>query len=275
MNMRVAARSLLAFATAMALAVVASAQSELTAAQIVEKNANARGGVEAWQKIQTMAWVGHVESAKAPGKNIPFLLEQQRPNRTRFEIAAENQKAIRAYDGRKGWKLRPGSNGIPELKPYTPDELSFARGAQAIDGPLMDDVAQGSVVTLGGVDEIGGHRAYALDVRIPSGAHHRIWVDAETFLEVKYEREYRNAQGQNAATVVYYRDYHAFDGLQMPVVIESSAATSAEVHKMVIERVALNPPLDEQLFEAPRVVVPRHHGVTVDTREPQSAEPIN
>ena len=101
--MRTASGSVLVVAAAMALAITAAAQSELTAAQIVEKNASARGGVEAWQKIQTMAWVGHVESAKVPGKNIPFLLEQQRPNRTRFEVAAENQKAVRAYDGRKGW----------------------------------------------------------------------------------------------------------------------------------------------------------------------------
>ncbi len=30
----------------------------LTAAQIVEKNVAARGGLDAWRKIQTMAWVG-------------------------------------------------------------------------------------------------------------------------------------------------------------------------------------------------------------------------
>ncbi len=275
MNGRAAAGFVTGFVAAMAVATTALAHSELTVAQIIEKNASARGGLEGWHKIQTMAWVGHVESAKFPGKNIPFLLEQQRPNRTRFEIAAENQKSIRAYDGRKGWKLRPGSNGIPELRAFTADELSFARGAQVIGGPLMEDVAQGGAVTLRGVDALDGHRAYALNVQLPSGTHHRVWVDTQSFLEVKYEREFRDSQGQNAVTAVYYRNYHSFDGLLMPVVIESSAAAAVDTNKMVIERVALNPPLDGQIFEAPRVVVPKHHGVSVDTRDPQSAEPFN
>ena len=273
--MRSAAGFAMALAAGMALTITAWAQSGLTAAQIVEKNASARGGIEAWQKIQTMAWVGHIESAKLLGRNIPFLLEQQRPNRTRFEVVATSQKSVRAYDGARGWKLRPGSNGIPELQPYTPDELDFARGAQAIDGPLMHDVALGGVVTVGEVGEIDGHRAYALDIQLPSGTHHRVWVDAETFLELRYEREFRNSQGRYAVTAVSYRDYHSFEGLQMPVVIESSDAAAGSVNKMVIERVALNPPLDKQQFAEPRVVMPHHHGVVVDARQPAAAEPSN
>jgi hypothetical protein len=250
-----------------ALAAPAAAETGLTAARIVEKNALARGGVDAWRKIQTMAWAGHVESGELPGRNMPFLLEQKRPNSTRFEILAANQKSVRAYDGVKGWKLHPGSNGIPELHPYSPDELRFASGAQAIDGPLMHDVSQNGIVTLGGLEDVAGRSTYALDVQLASGIHHRIWVDAETFLELKYRRDFRNARGENASTEVYYRDYHFFDGLRMPVVIESSAAAAGETNRMVIERVALNPPLDNLAFVAPVVAAPKHHGALVDTRD--------
>jgi hypothetical protein len=240
---------------------------ELSAAQVVAKNAAARGGAEAWGKIQTMAWVGHVETANVPGQSMPFMLEQQRPHSTRFELIAQNQKSIRAYDGTQGWKLRPGSNGMPELQPYTPDELNFARGAQAVDGPLMEDVAQGAVVTFGGVDAVEGRSAYLLNIQLPTGARHRVWVDAQSFLELKYEREFRNAQGRNAVTAVLYRDYHDFQGLQMPTVIEFGAAGAGDASRMVIERVALNPPLDEKTFAQPNVPqVRRHGGVIVDTR---------
>ena len=51
--------------------------SELTAEQIIEKNIAARGGLEAWQNIRTMAWAGHVESADAPTQNMQFVLEQE------------------------------------------------------------------------------------------------------------------------------------------------------------------------------------------------------
>ncbi len=95
---------LAAFAASAALA---QAAPTITAAEIVEKNAAARGGVEAWRKIQTMAWAGHVESANAPGRDMPFVLEQKRPNSTRFELMADGQKSVRVYDGSGGWKLRP------------------------------------------------------------------------------------------------------------------------------------------------------------------------
>lgn len=246
----------------------AASAAAMTAAQIVEKNASARGGVSDWEKIQTMAWVGHIETTKAPGRILPFLLEQKRPNSTRFEVAVENQKSIRAYDGSEGWKLRPTGTGKPQLEPYSADELNFARDAQAILGPLMDDVAQGGAVTLAGTEVLDGRRAYTLDVHLPAGAKHRIWVDADSFLEVKYEREFRNSLGQIATTAVYYRDYRSFEGLQMPVVIESASAPDNGAGKMVIERIAVNPPLDERAFAKPNVPRGHHNGVTIDTRVP-------
>jgi hypothetical protein len=259
--------AVLTLALTAAQAGAAGPARELTAEQVVAKNVAARGGAEAWQKIQTMAWVGHVETASVPGHNMPFLLEQKRPHSTRFELIAQNQKSIRAYDGSKGWKLRPGSNGMPELQPYTPEELNFARGAQAVDGPLMEDVAQGAVVTFGGVDAVDGHSAYLLNVQLPNGAHHRVWVDAQSFLELKYEREFPNAQGRNAVTAVLYRDYHDFEGLKLPTVIEFGAAGAGDASRMVIERIALNPPLDEKTFAQPNVPQTRRHGgVIVDTR---------
>jgi outer membrane lipoprotein-sorting protein len=247
----------------------------LTAAQIVQENANARGGVAAWKQVETMAWVGHIESGKVPGRRVPFLLELRRPNSTRFEVAIENQKAIRAYDGSMGWKLHPTSNGLPELQPYSQDELSFARGAQAILGPLMDDVAQGGKVELEGSETVDGHGAYVLDVLLPDGMRHRVWVDAESFLDVKYERNFRNTHDQIATTTVVYRDFRTFQGLKMPVVIESSAATGSDDGKMVIERVALNPPLDDRDFAKPAVPSRHRNGVTIDARGPAPGAGVN
>lgn len=232
----------------------AAAQSNepgLSAAQIVEKNAAARGGTEAWRKIQTMIWVGHVESANAAVPTLPFVLELKRPNKTRFEITALNQVAVRVYDGTHGWKLRPSRNGKPDLQPYTPDEQKFAHEEQVIDGPLIDYQAKGIAVGLEGVDEIEGHKAYRLNVRLPSGASHRIWVDAETFLDIKYDRETRNAIGQPATISVFYRNYHSVEGLQIPAIIETGVGAPQPTNKLVIEKIALNPPMEDWRFAKP------------------------
>ena len=252
--------------------------ADLTAAQIVEKNVVARGGLEAWRKIQTMVWVGHIETANAAGSRLPFVLEQKRPDKTRFEIMAGiSQKSLRVYDGTHGWKLRTSSSGKPELQPYTADELNFARDAPVIDGPLIDDVAKGVAVTLGVVGEVEGRKAYRLNVRLPSGVSHHVWIDAETFLDVKMERETRNASGQPVTVSVYYRNYRTFEGLQIPATIETGAATSNAMDKLVIDKIALNPPLEDRMFAKPGVPGARRNAVTVDTRAaaavPQTVRP--
>lgn len=229
------------------------AEPGLTAAQIVEKNVAARGGLEAWRKIQSMVWIGHIESINAPVRSLPFVLEMKRPNKTRFEIKVQNQMAARIYDGAHGWKLRPASNGKPELQPYSIQELNMARDGQGIDGPLMDYEAKGIAVALDGVDEIEGHKAYRLSIKLPSGVSHHAWIDAQTFLDVKYDRKSWNALGQSGTVSVFYRDYRTIEGLQIPLMIETGTDTAKEADKMVIDRVLLNAPLDDQSFAKPRV----------------------
>jgi len=253
------------FAACLLAAGLARADSMPSTAEIVQKNAEARGGQGAWHKLQTMAWAGHTESSSAPGRKLPFLLEQKRPNSTRFELMTEGQRSVRAFDGVVGWKLRPSSSGRPEVQLYSDEELRFARGAQVIEGPLMDYASKGALMTLAGVGETEGRKAYVLDVKLPSGGAHKVWVDAETFLELRHDREVRGAKGPSMVTVLF-RDYREFEGLQMPTTIETGAAKGQPTSKLVIERVALNPKFDDRMFAKPSTPVARRRSIVVDTR---------
>lgn len=241
-----------AFAFCLATLAVASEagnDSGLTATQIVEKNTAARGGLEAWRKIQSMTWVGHVERANAQQPSLPFALEMKRPNKTRFEIKVQGQASVRMFDGTQGWRLRQTSPGKPEVQPYTPDELSFARDGQGMDGPLMDYQAKGNVITLEGMDELEGRRAYRLSVKLPSGTSQHVWVDAQTFLEIKYDRVAHGKFGQTGRVSVFYRNYKTVEGVQIPLMIESRAEDrNSAIDKMVIDRVLINPPLADRVF---------------------------
>ena len=81
----------------------------LTADQIVEKNVAARGGLDAWRKVRTMVWFGHVDSANAPVRDMPFVLAMKRPNKTRFELTVLNEKSVRVFGGRAS--VRWGAHG--------------------------------------------------------------------------------------------------------------------------------------------------------------------
>ena len=268
---RIAAWALAAGLSTLASAADPAAPQGLTVAQILEKNAEARGGAEAWRKIDTMVWVGHVESANAQASRLPFMLEQKRPNKTRFEIIADKQKSVRVFDGANGWKLRLASGVRPEVQPYTVEETNFARGAQVIDGPLLDYTAKGVTVALAGVEEVEGRKVYRLDVKLPSGLRQRAWIDAESFLDTQWEREAHNASGRSVTVRMHYRDYHSFNGLQIPLTIETVAATGRATDWLTIDKVALNPPLSDRDFAKPGLPGARRNAVAVDTRVPPSA----
>ena len=267
-----------ALAAGAAFAFAAAPQNALpgvpSVAQIVEGNATARGGVSAWRKVETMAWAGHTESGNAPGRVLSFLLEQKRPGSTRFEVMNDGQRSIRVYDGSNGWKLRPNGKGQPDLQMYSEEELRFARGAQVIDGPLMDYAAKGAAITLGGVGEALGRRAYVLDVKLPSGGAHRVWVDAQSYLELRHDREVRSAAGQPAIVSVFYRDYREFEGLKIPVTIETGDSRGVATNRLVIEKVALNPVLEEGMFVQPALPSAKRRSIVVDTRSAANAGAI-
>jgi outer membrane lipoprotein-sorting protein len=231
----------------------ASSKSELTVEQLLDKYSAARGGLDAWHKVQTMSWAGHIESENPAAAGASFIMNLKRPNMTRFEISGPTQKAVHIFDGTRGWKLRQTSSASPELQDYSAEELNFARDALGMDGPLLDYKTKGVVVTLAGVEEIQGRKAYRLNLTLPSGATRRAWIDAHTFLEVRYDRDIDPAMGQARTMSVYYRNYQPFDGLQIPLTIETGASTGVKFDKMVIDRVSINPPLADQLFAKPQI----------------------
>src|SRR5512143_2080514 len=253
-----------------ALADEPDVRPELTAAQIVEKNMAARGGLDAWREIETMVWLGHVESASASSTPLPFALEMKRPNKTRFEIQVQNQKSVRMFDGIRGWKLRTTRSGNPDLEPFTAEELRFARDGQGIDGPLIDYQTKGVAVALEGVDQVEGNRAYRLNVKLPSGASHHVWIDAKSFLDVKSDRVARNAFGMSGTVSVYYRDYREVEGLKLPFLIESGGDSGKTTDKMTIDRVVLNPPLEDWMFARPHVPKSHNAVTTISASAPQS-----
>ena len=230
---------------------VPAVPARLSAEQIVAKNVAARGGLEAWHNVQTMVWLGHIESTHATVPSMLFMLSQKRPNKMRFEINAMGDKSLRVFDGAQGWRLRP-AHGQPDVQPFSIDEVRFAQGSAGIDGPLIEYAAKGSTVSLAGVDQIEKRKAYHLLVRTASGETQHVWVDTETFLEIRYDRAAGGVAGNAPRTVsVVYRDYKITDGLQIPSIIETGAGPGSTPDRMVIERVAINPPLEDRTFAEP------------------------
>jgi hypothetical protein len=250
-----------------------AAAPQLSAAQIVEKNVAARGGLSGWRALQTLEMKGKLQAGgnkrptvPVPGTRIgpeiksnrpveqvqlPFVMELQRGRKQRLEIQFNGQTALQVYDGSQGWKLRPFLNRH-EVEKYTADELKQASAQSDIDGLLIDYAGKGTKVELEGVDKVEGRSAYNLKVTDKNGNMRHDWVDAQTFLEIKVEGAPRRLDGKYHPVSTYLRDYRAVNGLVMPYLMETVVEGVKDTEKIQIEEIVSNPKLDGSQFAMPR-----------------------
>jgi outer membrane lipoprotein-sorting protein len=263
-----------------------SPRAQLSAADIVDKNVAARGGLQAWRAVQTMSLTGTLGAGgnqratlavpnpvrNAGGRTsqetlpqrrveevvLPFRMELKRPRKMRMELQFNGQTAIQVFDGANGWKLRPFLNRR-EVEPYTEDELKISSMQADLDGYLVDYAAKGTRIGLVGMEKVEDCDTYKLKLTLKNGQPIHVWIDAETFLEAKMEGRPRQLDGTYHPVEVYFRDYRAVSGLQIPFVLETRVLPVAETasgfkdtpvppEKIIIDKVAVNLKLDESLF---------------------------
>ncbi|MBV8828417.1 MAG: hypothetical protein JO108_04240 [Acidobacteriaceae bacterium] len=260
---------------------------KLTAAETVERNVVARGGLRAWRDVQTMSLTGKLTAggnqratiattARRPGQatlsprpaeevQLPFVMELKRPRKMRFELRFNGQAAVQIYDGQNGWKLRPYLNRTT-AEPYTDEELKISALQADLDGPLIDYAQKGTSIALDGQEKVEGRDTYKLKVAMKNGHVLHVWIDAQTFLEAKIEGAPRRLDGVPHPVEIYFRDYRAVDGLQIPFALETRVLPVPQIgrgskvplipsERTTIEKVEINPKLAEAEFAKPEVQV--------------------
>jgi hypothetical protein len=264
-------------------------QQNLSAGEIADKNVAARGGLQAWRAVHTMSMAGKLGAggnqratlpvpSPIPGKalsqktlptrptqevELPFVMEMMRTRKTRLELQFNGQTAVQVYDGTNGWKLRPFLNRLV-VEPFTEEEIKSASQQQDLDGPLVDYAAKGTKIELAGVEKVENRDTYKLKLTMKSGEAIHIWIDAQTFLETKMEGQPRRLDGIYHPVEIYYRDYRPVNGLQVPFMLETKVLPMAQtvagmrqpdvpVERIVVQKVEVNPKLDESLFTKPHI----------------------
>jgi hypothetical protein len=261
---------------------VHSARTGLSAAQIVDKNVAARGGLQAWRAVQTLSLQGKMGAGgnqrptlavpsphskelantlpRRSGEEaqLPFLMKMKRPRKVRLELQFKGQTAVQVFDGASGWKLRPFLNR-QEVEGFTAEELKRAANQEDLDGPLVDYSAKGTRVEVEGTEKVEGRDTYKIKVTEKTGHTFHVWIDTQTFLEAKMEGLPRRLDGTEHPVEIYYRDYRTVDGLQIPFLLETRVLpvgtnalglrdTPVPPEKIVIEKVVVNPKIEEKLF---------------------------
>jgi outer membrane lipoprotein-sorting protein len=257
-----------------------SAPVSLSASQVVEKNIAARGGLQAWRSVQTLSWSGKLDAgagdsversrryasqsqgklsptsnndAAKPGAQVqlPFVYEMKRGRKSRMEIEFAGKTAVQVYDGQNGWKVRPFLNR-DDVEPFTADELKSESEKADLDGYLVDYAAKGTKIDLDGMEKVEGHDAYKLKLTLKDGHVQYVWVDAQSFLDLKVSGTPRRMDGKMHNVVIYQRDFRNVQGLMIPFVLETAVDGYRETHKVTIEKAEVNPKLADGHFAKPQ-----------------------
>ena len=224
----------------------------ITADQVIEKNIAARGGLKAWQEVGSMTMTGKMDAGSKQNVQLPFVMKLKRPRMSRIEIDFAGKTAVQVYDGTNGWKVRPFM-GRNEVESYTAAETRTAAEEAGLDGYLMNHDAKGIKVEMAGTDLIEGRNAYKLKLTLNDGQVRNLWVDAQTFLEVKIEGTPRRLDGKMHNVETYYRNYTPVSGLLIPFVLETAVEKVQPTRKITFEKVILNPKLDDNAFTKPEI----------------------
>ena len=81
------------------------------------------------------------------------------------------------------------------------------------------------------------------------------WIDAQSFLDVKVQGVRHRMDGRKRDVWIVQRDFRTVQGLKMPFVPETAVDEVPQTHKMTVEAMAVNHPLEDSRFTKPQAPV--------------------
>lgn len=227
---------------------------QLTLDQVLAKHYEAQGGLARMKAVKTRRVIAKLVGAPM---EITVTEEAKRPASFREDVLVQGQTQSTGFDGKDGWKVNPfaGYGGNKTAEPMTADELKSAQDQADMDGALVDWAAKGHKVEYLGVESVDGGPAYKLKVTLKSGNSEEIYLDTDSFLEVK-EVSTTILRGQEMKQESVMGDYKDVDGLMFPFSIEVGAPGSPQRMKVQVQKVDMNVPLEDGRFKMPETKLP-------------------
>jgi hypothetical protein len=222
--------------------------SSQTVEELIQKNIEAKGGMEKIRAIKTMRLTGKLEA----GGGFTGLVgqENKRPNLVRETFTLQGMTQVQAYDGSTGWQIQPfGGRKDPQL--MGEDDMRDLLIDSDFDGPLVDYKEKGNKVETLGHDIVDGDDTLRLKVTLKDGDIIYYYLDPDTFLEIRTERR-EFIRGAVRDTVSDLGSYKPVAGVMFPFSANGGPKEDpTNWQSVTFEKIEANVPLQDSDFEVP------------------------
>jgi len=224
-----------------------AAASAQTADEILAKVLAARGGADKLRAITSERVSGQISFGDVSG---PFVVELKRPLKMHMQLSIQNQTILRVYDGKsQGWANNPFA-GKTDPEAMSENELKNITEESDFDGPLLDYKSKGNQIELVGKDKFNDKDVWRLKLITKNGDVRFYLFDANSFLLLKWEGK-RKFPDQEPPVESHFSDYREVGGLKFAFAIDSGSSPTDLTQKIRIEKIELNPDLNDAEFGKP------------------------
>jgi len=218
-----------------------------TAEELVNKNIQAKGGIEKIKAIKSVRITGKLNGGG--GFTAATMQENQRPNLVRETFSLQGMTAITAYDGATGWQIQPfGGHKDPEF--MGEDDLKDLLLDADFDGPLVDYKEKGNTVEFLGHDVVDGDDALRLKVTLKDGDIIYYYLDPDTYLEIRKEVQ-EFIRGSVRESVMEMGSYKPVAGVMYPFSISQGSKANPAAQTTTVEKIDVNLSIDKTDFAVP------------------------
>ena len=219
-----------------------------TADELVEKSLQAAGGREKMEAVKSARMTGKLSMGQ--GMEAPMVVETVEPNKIRMEMTFQGMTMIQAYDGKSGWQVQPFM-GKTEPEPMNEQEQKAMEDQLDNMDLLTKYKEKGHALELVGKEELEGSPVYKLKLTKKSGEVLNLYLDAETYLQVKQTGKTK-MQGQDVETETSLSDYKEVGGVLYPHSIQTRVPSMpGGVMAMTFEKIEPNPDIPASRFDMP------------------------
>jgi len=218
-----------------------------SADEVIQKFSANMGGLEAFNKITSAKMTGTVT---AQGGEFSLTTQIINGKGMRTDVDVMGQSVTNCFNNGSGWKINP-FQGFPTATEVTGSELNEFKAQSMLANQLMDYKARGHQVDMQGEETIEGIKTFKVKLTNKDDSKvttYFLSISNYTLIKSVATRE---MQGQEVEVETFYSDLKEFGAVKF-FMSRSQKMNGEEFQVIKFEKIELNVPVDEKIFEIPK-----------------------